>query len=255
MLIGGKDGDSCGKIEKVTFPKQGCTSDVGILHTAKGRYVLKRAKGEKYRKWLYKEYYVLDHIQELEGFQSPKAYKFVQTAEQSWLLLEFFEGKTVREYLEKEGNEKKREYVVCEMGRLLARIHDAECPEPLVSKQPWIHRMLQEAQYNLTHYKVDGNQQLLKQLQDQHMICRKEVLIHGDYSIDNLLVHDGQIAAAIDWSGGVYGDPCYDVGLAVRFEDGIFTGSKEREVLFKVDGKQISQREFCYFAEGLYEFF
>lgn len=115
--------------------------------------------------------------------------------------------------------------------------------------------MLQEAQYNLTHYKVDGNQQLLKQLQDQHMICRKEVLIHGDYSIDNVLVHDGQIAAVIDWSGGACGDARYDMALAVRFEDGIFTGSKERKVLFKVDGKQISQREFCYFAEGLYEFF
>lgn len=94
------------QIEKVTFPKQGCTSDVGILHTANGRYVLKRAKGEKYRKWLFKEYYVLKNIKTLEKFPSPNACKFVQTAEQSWLLLEFFEGKTVREYLEKEDNEK-----------------------------------------------------------------------------------------------------------------------------------------------------
>ncbi|MED3855067.1 aminoglycoside phosphotransferase family protein [Priestia megaterium] len=208
----------------MTFPKQGCTSDAGILHTAKGRYVLKRAKGEKYRKWLYREYYVLKYIQALEDFQSPRAYKFVQTAEQSRLLLEFFEGKTVREYLEKEDNEKKREHVVYEMGRLLARIHDAECPEPLVSKQPWVHRMLQEAQYNLIHYKVDGNQQLLKQLQKQNMICRKEVLIHGDYTIDNVLVHDGRITAVIDWSGGTCGDARYDMALAVRFEDGIFTG-------------------------------
>lgn len=72
------------QIEKVTFPKQGCTSDVGILHTAKGRYVLKRAKREKYRKWLYKEYYVLKNIQALADFQSPSAYKFVQTAVIDW---------------------------------------------------------------------------------------------------------------------------------------------------------------------------
>ncbi len=117
------------QIEKVTFPKQGCTSDVGILHTAKRRYVLKRAKGEKYIKWLYKEYYVLKNIRALAECQSPIAYKFVQSAEQSWLLLEFFEGKTVREYLEKEDNEKKREHIVCEMGRLLACIHNAKCPE------------------------------------------------------------------------------------------------------------------------------
>lgn len=130
------------QIEKVTFPKQGCTSDVGILHTAKGRYVLKRTKGEKYRKWLYKEYYVLKNIQALAECRSPIVYKFVQTAEESWLLLEFFEGKTVREYLEKEDNEEKREHIAYEMGRLLARIHDANCPEQLVSKQLWIHRML-----------------------------------------------------------------------------------------------------------------
>ena len=127
------------QIEKVTFPKQGCTSDVGILHTAKGKYVLKRAKGEKYRKWLYKEYYVLKNIRSLADFQSPSAYKFVLTA-------------------------------------------------------------------------------------------------------------------VIDWSGGACGDARYDMALAVRFEDGIFTG-KERASFFKGYVKQISQNEFCYFAEGLYEFF
>lgn len=140
------------------------------------------------------------------------------------------------------------------MGRLLARIHDAKCPEQLVSKQLWIHRMLQEAEYNLIHYKVDGNQQLLKQLQKQNMICKQEVLIHGDYTIDNVLVHDGRITAVIDWSGGTWGDARYDMALAVRFEDGIFTG-KERACFFKGYGKGISQHEFCYFAEGLYEFF
>ena len=242
------------QIEKVTFPKQGCTSDVGILHTAKGRYVLKGTKGGKYRKWLYKEYYVLKNIQALAECRSPIVYKFVKTAEESWLLLEFFEGKTVREYLEKEDNEEKREHIVYEMGRLLARIHDAKCPEQLVSKQLWIHRMLQEAEYNLIHYKVDGNQQLLKQLQKQNMICKQEVLIHGDYTIDNVLVHDGRITAVIDWSGGTWGDARYDMALAVRFEDGIFTG-KERACFFKGYGKGISQHEFCYFAEGLYEFF
>ncbi|KRE10561.1 hypothetical protein ASE46_03050 [Bacillus sp. Root239] len=56
------------QIEKVTFPNQGCTSDVGILHTAKGRYVLKRAKGEKYRKWLFKEYYVLEDIEARDAY-------------------------------------------------------------------------------------------------------------------------------------------------------------------------------------------
>lgn len=114
--------------------------------------------------------------------------------------------------------------------------------------------MLQEAEYNLTNYKVDGNQQLLKQLQKQNMICKQEVLIHGYYTIDNVLVHDGRITAVIDWSGGTLGDARYDMALAVRFEDRIFT-NKERAAFFKGYGKGISQSEFCYFAEGLYEFF
>ncbi len=78
------------QIEKVTFPKQGCTSDVGILHTAKGRYVLKRTKGEKYRKWLYKEYYVLKNIQALTDFQSSSAYKFVQNSRRELAAVRIF---------------------------------------------------------------------------------------------------------------------------------------------------------------------
>ncbi|MEK1831975.1 fructosamine kinase family protein [Priestia megaterium] len=85
----------------MTFPKQGCTSDVGILHTAKGRYVLKRTKGEKYRKWLYKEYYVLKKIQALAECRSPIVYKFVQTAEESWLLLEFLKENCKRVFRER----------------------------------------------------------------------------------------------------------------------------------------------------------
>ncbi|WP_425203525.1 hypothetical protein [Priestia megaterium] len=35
------------------------------------------------------------------------------------------------------------------------------------------------------------------------------------------------MTAVIDWSGGTCGDARYDMALAVRFEDGIFT-DKER---------------------------
>lgn len=32
------------QIDSIRFPKQGCTSDVGILETGKGRFALKRTK-------------------------------------------------------------------------------------------------------------------------------------------------------------------------------------------------------------------
>lgn len=56
-------------------------------------------------------------------------YKFVKIVEESWLLLEFFEGKIVREYLEKEDNEEKCEYIVYEMGCFFVCIYDVKCSE------------------------------------------------------------------------------------------------------------------------------
>ncbi len=57
----------------------------------------------------------------------------------------------------------------------------------------------------------------------------EQVLVHGDYRLDNLLVRDdGEVAAVLDWELCSVGHPLADVGLAVAYweeaedRDGLF---------------------------------
>jgi aminoglycoside phosphotransferase (APT) family kinase protein len=42
----------------------------------------------------------------------------------------------------------------------------------------------------------------------------KSTLLHGDYWPGNILWHDGQLAAVIDWEDAAFGDPLVDFAIA-----------------------------------------
>ncbi|PZE20308.1 phosphotransferase family protein [Paenibacillus xerothermodurans] len=63
----------------------------------------------------------------------------------------------------------------------------------------------------MQHYKIDGTPTLLEKIRDKKPTDFEPTLIHGDCTIDDVLVYEGRISGIIDWSGGVYGDPRYDV--------------------------------------------
>ncbi len=46
------------------------------------------------------------------------------------------------------------------------------------------------------------------------------VWIHGDFSIGNLLVHDGKLSAVIDFGGVAVGDPACDLVIAWTYLSG-----------------------------------
>lgn len=48
------------KIHSIKFPRQGYTSDVGLIENNKGVYALKRTKGELFCSWLNREVSVLN---------------------------------------------------------------------------------------------------------------------------------------------------------------------------------------------------
>src|SRR5699024_388531 len=101
-----------------------------------------------------------------------------------------------------------------------------------------------------------STEELLKKIKLNKPNQFKQTLIHGDYTIDNVLVHNGVISGVIDWAGGAYGDPRYDVSLAVRPKPNAFENVLERELFFEgYGGKIIKNEEFDYFVNGLYEFF
>lgn len=84
----------------------------------------------------------------------------------------------------------------------------------------------------------------------------KNTLIHGDFTIDNVLVRDGKITSIIDWSGEAFGDPRYDVSLAIRPKPNAVETDSEINTFFEGYGKKIiDEQEYKYFEDGLYAFF
>ncbi|WLD94704.1 phosphotransferase family protein [Alkalihalobacillus sp. AL-G] len=244
-----------GNITKMTFPKQGCTSDVAILDGLHGQFVLKRAKIEQFRTWLAREVFVLNSLSQTV-LPVPNVFRFVEENNQSWVLMEFFQGQTLRDYLARERDPENRHQAIFNFGKILTTLHATECPNELKSEELWLDELLERAQYNLDHYQVDGSQELLDQLMKDKPAPYKQTLIHGDFTIDNVLVHEGEIIGVIDWSGGAYGDPRYDAALAIRPKRNAFETDEDKESFFEGYGKKfITKQDYEYFENGLYEFF
>jgi aminoglycoside phosphotransferase (APT) family kinase protein len=245
-----------GVIKNFRFPKQGYTSDVCVIETDDTTYVVKRAKGEQYCTWLSKEASVLNALKN-SSLLIPKVFKFIEQKEesQSWILMEFLEGETVRYALLNEQDKEKRQEIIYQFGKVLFRIHSTPCPTELYTSSTWIEEMLNKAEYNLNHYGVDGTRELLESIKTNKPKPVKQTLIHGDFTIDNVLVKNGKITGIIDWSGGAFGDPRYDASLAIRKKKNVFE-EEDAAVFFEGYGSKIVNKEECqYFDNGLYEFF
>lgn len=249
--------DHIGVIKDIRFPRQGHTSDVAILESLRGCFVIKRTKGEQYCSWLSQEIDVLNCIHNTM-LPIPTVFQFLQqkSENQSWALLQYFEGETLRHALNKEKNTNKKREMIFNFGLTLSQIHSTPCPKELIGDTIWLDDMLRRAEYNLTHYSVDGTADLLEQLKKNKPQPIKSTLIHGDFTIDNVLVREGKIISIIDWSGGAFGDPRYDVSLAIRPKPNAIETELEIHTFFEGYGTEIlSKMETEYFENGLYNFF
>ncbi|CAM3722350.1 phosphotransferase [Mesobacillus thioparans] len=93
----------------------------------------------------------------------------------------------------------------------------------------------------------------MRQLESDQPQKVKQTTIHGDCTTDNELVVDGEVSLFIDVAGMTLGDPRYDESLAIRkFRDmpELLASFYEGYTRYR-----ISDNEFRYFEEGLYEFF
>ena len=84
------------KIYSIRFPRQGYSSDVGLIENNQGFYALKRTKGELFCSWLNREIAVLNCLTNQTKLPVPKVKKFVkqENHRNSQALLEFLEGNT-----------------------------------------------------------------------------------------------------------------------------------------------------------------
>ncbi|WP_430787428.1 phosphotransferase family protein [Virgibacillus flavescens] len=247
-----------GTIHSIQFPIQGDTSDVGIMESSEGTYALKRTKEELFNSWLSKEVSVLNVLTAQTDLPVPKVNKFVEQTDkkENWALFDYIEGETIKSALETEENQEKRMEIIFNFGKILAEIHSTPPPKSLMHNQSWIDDMLQEAEYNLINYTVDGSRDLLHDIKINKPKAHKQTLIHGDYTIDNVLVHNGKISGVIDWGSGAFGDPRYDVSLAIRPKPGAFENEADTQTFFEGYGRKIiSKKDYDYFVHGIYEFF
>jgi aminoglycoside phosphotransferase len=248
--------DQIGEIQNITFPRQGHTSIVAILETPKKRYVIKKTENDLYNEWLSEEYKALQFLSQTE-LLVPEVYCYHVEKKSRWLLMDYINGISLREFLSREPSLIDKEKAISNFGLCLRRIHECPCPIELIKNdKPWIDTMLLKAEYNLTQYEVDGSEELLSRLKAVRPKPIENTLIHGDFTIDNVLVNECNIVGIIDWSGATYGDPRYDVALAIRQKRNAFDNEIDKEIFFNAYGKlRITDEEFNYFEDGIYSFF
>jgi len=255
--IPGEIMDNLGTVINMKYPRQGHTSDIGIVESARGCFIIKRTKGEQYCSWLSQEVHVLSCLRSTE-LPIPAVYQHVEqkSENQSWALLQYFEGETLRHSLLHEKNSNKRHEMIFNFGAILSKVHSTEWPLEINGDSDWLDEMLRRAEYNLKHYLVDGTADLLQFLKTNKPLPIQNTLIHGDFTIDNVLVHDGKLTSIIDWSSRGFGDPRYDISLAIRPKPNAFEIQSEIDIFYDGYGKKIlSEQEYRYFKEGLNEFF
>lgn len=246
------------KINSLRFPRQGYSSNVGLIENNQGFYALKRTKGELNCSWLNREVTVINCLTHKTKLPIPKVKKFVEQKSQkeSWALIEFLEGETLRTALYNEKSKEKRQEIIFNFGNLLWQIHSTPCPIELIGERPWLDQMLYHAELNLKKHNVDGTEELLEKIKSIKPKVYNQTLIHGDFTIDNVLVSNGVITGVIDWGGGAYGDPRYDVSLAIRPKPNAFENEIDKQIFFEGYGEKIiDENVYDYFVKGLYEFF
>jgi aminoglycoside phosphotransferase (APT) family kinase protein len=140
-------------------------------------------------------------------------------------------------------------------GETLRKIH---AHPAMLTHTIWLDERLDTAtRYIEAGYELDADdpQPLLERLRKSHPAPVPPTLIHGDYMWDNVLVQDDKVTGIIDWGGGAYGDPRYDLALAILpHEDGEISDA-EVEAFYAGYGRQpLTEAEYQYFTD-LYGFF
>ena len=98
------------------------------------------------------------------------------------------------------------------VGEVAARIHATPIPDALRPEDSptWFDRVLRR-----TRRATERVQDLVMRLVRDRPPHAPETLIHGDFTLDNVIVDGDEISGVIDWGGAGPGDPRYDVTLAL----------------------------------------
>ncbi|MEM6292548.1 MAG: phosphotransferase [Myxococcota bacterium] len=195
----------------LSCPAQGETSEVAFVHgSERTELVVKRTSGPIYSQWLARE---ADVLRALEATDLPVPKLIAHevepndTGDAHWLVMTRVPGESVwPELLAADAS--TRHGILSQLGRTLGRVHAT--PIPKIFEQdatPWLDR------HRLCAAEFAFEPDVLDALGNPTGGIR--TLIHGDFTLDNVLYADGEIQGVIDWSGSGAGDPRFDITLAL----------------------------------------
>ncbi|MGN4125335.1 phosphotransferase family protein [Lysinibacillus sphaericus] len=236
------------EIEKLAF--QGCTSEVFKVCTNSEAYVLKISSERKYREWLKNEALAMRKFADIKEVAMPKLITFWEDKDRSYLLMSYIQGITLREALEQVNSNRERAQLLTSFGCFLHNFHALTVNE---QSNDWLERQLQTGYHYALEEECDGDLKLWEFLNAHRPNAVRATFIHGDCTIDNVLVVDGKVAYFIDVAGMTVGDPRYDEALAIHQ-----MMNQPTDLFAFYEGYtryKSSVLEFAFFNDGLYEFF
>lgn len=232
---------------------QGCTSIVYKIKTRDNYYLLKTTNHNIYDEWLKKEASTLKSLINQNEISVPKFYDFFKIKNTSNLLMSFENGITLSEALNSNIQHKQKLKLIEKFGQYIYHLHSLDTNKFHFKHDDWLTHQLIKAEKYLNSNQTEGNQKLLTILKKEKPKYMKQTIIHGDYTIDNVLINLDGSFKFIDVSGMEIGDPRYDEALAIRkfinkhdYLNAFYKGYQYNKITFV---------EYNYFCNGLYEFF
>ena len=258
-----------GEIYQITSPKQGATSQVWVVECAAGMRVVKHASRAPYVDWLMGEGAVLKGFNsatflktatENLKFPFPKLYLdgSMMQVERSipYLVMGYLPGEPLATVMSHENDPKRRLHWMSLFGDVLRKVHSFPGTQS-VNKRWLEERLKTAASYIEAGFELDADDppRVLDYLRANRPKLVPQTLIHGDFMWDNVLVQDDQITGIVDWGGGAYGDPRYDLALAILpHEDGDISAAEVAAFYAAYECDPLTEAEYRYFT-SLYGFF
>lgn len=176
-----------------------------------GAVVIKRARGLPASEWIALEARALAALKVTE-LPVPRVVGVVEAkdeASDAWLVTTLLPGEPLSHTL-RASDPAARTLWCRRLGRMLARIHGTPVPAALaqVDATPWERR-------RRARLPAERADEALASVDIDRDLDDERVLVHGDFTPDNVLAHGEEISGVIDWPGAGLGDPRYDVATAL----------------------------------------
>lgn len=245
-----------GKIHAEITPPQGMTSTVTLFKAERGNFALKQSTQAPYTSWLQRETHVLKALRTTD-LPVPRFVALNETAESISLLMSALPGEPLSALLCRGVPDQVRLDLLRQFGALLSKIHASALPPALQNDRLWLQRILEEGQLNLDQGFAEVGALPVEQMTATCPASIPEVLIHGDYTIDNVLVDGGKLTGVIDWGRGDNGDPRYDLALATRPQEpeAVFLEEADFVAFYEGYGGERLREDERQWFNNLYEYF